>query len=127
MKLAKTLLITLAGVTLTNYAIANLACQKFENIATKSHTQKITTENYQPTDPDMVKVGYMPVSPYQEIGRIYVSLYNVWGIKRQSGVISDLMQVRAAKIGGDDICNIHVVGHYAVGDIIKLGTMESST
>ncbi|OGT31457.1 MAG: hypothetical protein A3E87_03780 [Gammaproteobacteria bacterium RIFCSPHIGHO2_12_FULL_35_23] len=119
MKLVRPIFILLFIFLLNNYAYSAAPSQNFENIITKSRAQITSNSNFQPVDPNIVKIDTPPVLPYQEIGKVYVSLYNIWGVKRQSGVISDLMQKQAAEVGGDDVYNIHVNGHYAVGDIVK--------
>ena len=106
---------------LTACATTQEASQKVENAITKSHVKKTTKQNYQPTQAKNIKIESKQLNrkEYASIGTVYVSRYNVWGIKRQLGVITDLMQAQAARVGGNAIIDIKMDHKYAKGEIVK--------
>jgi hypothetical protein len=75
--------------------------------------------HYKPTDVDMVQLVSTPQSDYKEIGEVYVNRYNVWGIKRQFGVISNIMRNKAAEIGGNAVTHVQLNHKFATGEIIR--------
>ena len=116
----KPLLIYLLSFSLFGCATIQNTSQKAENIATKSHVDKTTTTKFKATRPNSVKLNANPKAPHKTIGEVYVSRYNIWGIKRQTGVINDLMQTQAAKAGGNAVTNIHMNKKYASGEVVKI-------
>jgi|SaaInlStandDraft_6_1057023.scaffolds.fasta_scaffold315687_1 hypothetical protein len=123
-KWCQLIIIPLISTALAGCATVDNTTQKAENLVTRSHATKQTKKDYKSTNPNTVGVNVNPNKAFKKIGKVYVNRYNVWGIKRQTAVIYDLMQKQAAHIGGNAIIHVQKNRHIAIGTIIRYKPTE---
>jgi hypothetical protein len=86
---------------------------------TASKSEK--TKKYTSTNPKLIKftVNNKVNHQYQKIATISVNHYNLVGVKRQAGVINDLIRTYAAELGGNAVINIHTERNAEIGEVIR--------
>ena len=119
MRFTKLFFISILTLSLFGCATVDATKQKAENNVTRSHAVKKTNTTYKATDPKTVSVNTVPAQKYKKIGEVYVNRYNLWGNKRQVGVIYDLMQKQAAHVGGNAVIDIKKNNKLAMGTIVR--------
>jgi hypothetical protein len=82
----------------------------------------LTNDHYTPTNPNSIII----IAPktkldtnYKKIAAIEVSKYNLVGVKRQQGVVDDLLQKYTAAAGGNAIIDVHIKKTKVTGTIIR--------
>lgn len=73
------------------------------------------------SDPTSVKLITKPIphAHYSALGHVNVPIYNTAGVKRQQGVINDLLVAHAAEMGGNAVI-VNKNRFANVGEIIQL-------
>ncbi len=125
MKIAKVvLLIPIVFLILSSCTTVQDISTKTKDIFTRHGVTRVKGKAYSPTNPHFVVLTTVKVitRPYEVIGHVSVKRYNLVGIKRQQGVIDDLMKEDASKIGGNAIVNIKKTMKTEIGDVIRFNS-----
>ncbi|MEK6730748.1 MAG: hypothetical protein AABY34_00995 [Pseudomonadota bacterium] len=105
-------------------SIALSGCASSPGLLSQTTIHQTGKKKYPPTEPISIALSKEKniKTPHRIIGTIQVSNYNLVGVKRQLVSINDLMQQKAASMGGNAVIAIQQTDKKTMGEVIRFSS-----